>query len=71
LFENGSDLRPLQLEGECHCRVYYLRFRLSINDVFDELDKLMKPLHPHIFNLVTARDLRKAIAEIVEELAKS
>jgi len=70
LFENGSDLRPLQIEGDCHCRAFYLRFRLNINDVFDQLEKFMKPLHPRTFDLITARDLRKAIAEIVEDLGK-
>jgi hypothetical protein len=70
LFESGSDLRPLQLEGDCNCRVYYLRFRLNVNDIFDQLEKLMKPLRPRIFNLITARDLRKAIAEIVQDLGK-
>jgi hypothetical protein len=70
LFESGSDLRPLQIEGDCHCRVYYLRFRLNLSDVFDDLDKVMKPLHPRTFNLLNARDLRNAIAAIVEELGK-
>jgi hypothetical protein len=70
LFESGADLRPIQIEGDCRCRVYYLRFRLNVNDVFDELEKFMKPLHPRTFNLVSARDLRKAIAEIVGELEK-
>jgi hypothetical protein len=70
LFESGSDLRPLQIEGDCNCRVYYLRFRLNVNDVFDQLEKFMKPLRPRIFNLITARDLRKAIAEIIQDLGK-
>jgi hypothetical protein len=70
LFESGSDLRPLQTEGDCHCRVYYLRFRLNVNDVFDQLEKLMKPLRPRVFNLLSARDLRKALAEIVDDLGK-
>ena len=70
LFESGADLRPIQIEGDCGCRVYYLRFRLNVNDVFDELEKFMKPLRPRTFNLVSARDLRKAIAEIVQELEK-
>ena len=68
LFESGSDLRPIVLEGDCHCRVYHLRFRLSVADVFDELERFMKPLRPRTFNLMTARDLRKAIAAIVEDL---
>jgi hypothetical protein len=70
LFESGSDLRPLQIEGDCHCRAFYLRFRLNINDVFDQLERFIKPLHPRTFDLITARDLRKAIAEIVEDLGK-
>jgi hypothetical protein len=70
LFESGSDLRPLQIEGDCNCRVYYLRFRLNLNDVFDQLEKFMKPLRPRIFNLITSRDFRKAIGEILEELEK-
>ena len=70
LFQRGSDLTPLQIEGDCRCRVYHLRFRLNMRDVFDEIEKIIKPLHPRTFNLVTPRDLRKAIAEIVEDLEK-
>jgi hypothetical protein len=29
----------------------------------------MKPLRPRTFNLISARDFRKAIAEIIEELS--
>ena len=49
----------------CSRRANYLRFRLNINDVFDQLEKFMKPLRPRVFNLISPRDLRKAIAEIV------
>jgi hypothetical protein len=68
LFERGSDLKPIQIEGDCNCRIYHLRFRLTTTDVFDQLEKFMKPLRPRTFNPVTPRDLRKAIAEIVEDL---
>ena len=70
LFQRGSDLTPLQVEGDCRCRVYHLRFRLNMADVFDEIEKIIKPLHPRTFNLITPRDLRKAIAEIVGDLEK-
>jgi hypothetical protein len=70
LFAPGADLEPLQLEVDCHCRVYHLRFRLTQGDVFDHLRNLMKPLQPRTFNLTTPRDLRKAIAEILVELQK-
>src|SRR5438093_6346332 len=69
-FPRGSDLTPLQVEGDCHCRVYHLRFRRNMADVFDEIEKIIKPLHPRTFNLITPRDLRKAIAEIVGDLEK-
>ena len=68
MFENGADLKPLQLEGDCHCRIYHVRFRLSVNDVFDELQNIMKPLRPKTFNVVTPTDLRRTIADIIREL---
>jgi hypothetical protein len=71
LFQRGSDLAPLQIEGNCNCRIYHLRFRLNMIDVFDEIEKIIKPLHPRTFNLLTPKDLRKAIAEIVGDLEKS
>jgi hypothetical protein len=37
--------------------------------VFDELENLMKPLHPKTFNILTPIDLRKAVADIIQELA--
>ncbi len=70
LFERGSDLNPIQLEGDCRCRIYHLRFRLNINDVFDQLEKLMKPLRPRTFNVTSPSDLRKALAEITQELSE-
>jgi hypothetical protein len=70
IFENGADLAPLQINGDCHCRVYHIRFRLSPTDVFDQLQNLMKPLRPKTFNVMTAIDLRKALAEVMAELEK-
>jgi hypothetical protein len=68
LFQRGSDLKPIEIEGDCNCRIYHVRFRLTNSDVFDELERFMKPLRPRTFNPISPRDFRKAIAEIVEEL---
>jgi len=68
LFERGSDLTPIRWEGDCSCRVYHLRFRLNQNDLFDNLEKLIKPLRPKTFNIMTPRDFRKALSEIVKDL---
>ena len=70
LFEHGSDLTPLQIEGDCHCRVYHLRFRLNNNDVFDEIEKIIKPLRPKTFNLASPKEFRRAIADILSDLEK-
>src|SRR5207245_11533314 len=37
LFQRGSDLTPLQVEGDFRCRVYHIRFRLQMADVFSEM----------------------------------
>jgi hypothetical protein len=68
LFGQGSDRKPLELQGDCGCRVYHLRFRHTVNDVFDDLERLLKPLRPKTFNLVAPRDLRKAVAEIIKDI---
>jgi len=67
-FERGSDLTPLKWEGDCNCRVYLLRFRLSKDDVFDDLEKIVKPLRPRAFNVTSGLEFRRALGEIVEEL---
>jgi hypothetical protein len=68
LFAPGSDLEPLEVEADCRCKVYHLRFRFAQNDVFDHLRGLIKALQPRTFNLTSPRDLRNAIADILEEL---
>jgi len=69
-FEKGSDLSPLKWEGDCNCRIYQLRFRVSREDLFDDLERIVHPLHPRTFNLATGEDFRKALGEIVRDLEK-
>jgi hypothetical protein len=38
------------------------------DDVFDDLEKVIKPLHPKTFNILTPRDFREALGEIVRDL---
>jgi hypothetical protein len=68
VFERGSDLAAVSVEGDCHCRAYHIRLRLNRGDNFDDLEKLLKPLRPKTFDVVTGRDMRKALAEIVHDL---
>jgi len=67
VFERGSDLTPATVEGDCRCRVYHVRL-LVRGDVFDDLEKLIKPLRPKTFDVGSGHDLRKALAEMVRDL---
>ena len=68
MFAEGSDVKALNIEGDCNCRFYHISLRLNKDDVFDDLPKLIKPFHPRTFEIMNARDFRKALAEIVEDL---
>jgi hypothetical protein len=67
-FARGSDLSPLRSGCSDDCRVYHLRMRVSSDDVFDDLGKLIQPLHPKTFNIYLPADFRKALGEITQEL---
>jgi hypothetical protein len=69
LLEAGSDLEPLRLEGDCHCRFYHIRFPLNKDDVFDDIRQLIKRFQPKTFNVASARDLREAVAAIASDIA--
>jgi len=69
LLEPGSDLEPLRLEGDCHCRFYHIRFPLNKDDVFDDIRQLIKRFQPKTFNVASARDLREAVAAIASDIA--
>jgi flagellar motor protein MotB len=68
LFERGSEVSPIKLEGDCNCRAYHVRLQVTKDDVFDDLEKVIKPLHPKTFDVLTPRDFRNALDEIVRDL---
>jgi len=68
LFERGSEASPIKLEENCNCRAYHVRLRVTKDDVFDDLTKVIKPLHPKIFDILTTRDFREALADIIRDL---
>ena len=69
LFPQGSDLTPVPAPEKCDCRVYYLRFQLG-RASWDELEAVMKRLKPRRFEIRRPRDLRRALATILNELGK-
>jgi len=67
-FERGSEVAPVTLEGNCNCRAYHVRLRVTKDDDFDDLEKVIKPLHPKTFNILTPREFREALGEIIKDL---
>lgn len=70
-FERDADLSPVVLEGDCDCRLYHIRFKQELGDLFDQVDDILKPLDPPTFDVLSARDFRKVIGEIVADLGSS
>ncbi len=68
LFAPGADLSPLPSAGGCGCRVYYLRYELFRDNMWDDLNKLMRPLEPRRLFVRSPRDFRNALARILAEL---
>jgi hypothetical protein len=68
IFQQRGELEPLKFRESCDCRVYHLRFRHNNNDVFDDLEKIMKPLAPKTFNPRTPHDFRRSLAAIIKEI---
>jgi hypothetical protein len=68
LFAEGSDKSALKLASDCNCRIYHVWLRLTKDDLFDDLGKLIKPLRPTTYKVLTGADFRTVIANIVQDL---
>jgi len=69
VFEPGSDLSPIVAPSHGSCDFYYLRYgRPKQTD--DDVARILKPLHPNILDIGSPEDLRRAIAAILDDLAR-
>jgi hypothetical protein len=75
-FENLDNITDTTLPSECTCLVYYirynpfaLRFHLAYSD-FDNVKKVLKPLPVRAHVAQTTQDLRRIMAEIMEDISK-
>ena len=66
VFPHGNDLRSLKPDGDCRCRVFHLHH--SSDTLNNDIQKVLRPLQPRLFEIPKAENLRKALAEIVREL---
>lgn len=68
LFPAGSDLKPVPPVEDCRCRVYYVQYRVWWGNLWDQLQRVMKPLEPRHFEVEDAQGMRKALAAILDDL---
>ena len=75
-FPELDDIHDTILPSECSCVVYYirynpfaLRFHGAYSD-FDNVKKVLKPLSIHAHVAQTTQDLRRILAEIMDDISK-
>jgi hypothetical protein len=75
-FQSLDDIRDTILPATCNCVVYYirynplaLRFRTSVAD-FDNVKKVLKPLPVRMHVAGSPQDLRRIMAEIMDDISK-
>jgi hypothetical protein len=75
-FESLDDIRDTILPATCNCVVYYirynpfsLRFRVPVAD-FDNIKKVLKPLPVRVHVTGSPEDLRRIMAEIMDDISK-
>lgn len=71
-FNAREGLKEIELPRECDCLVYHLRFdwwnsRLA---AFDDIDKVLRPLKLRKFSASSAREVRKSLAVMLEEISR-
>jgi hypothetical protein len=69
VFEGDRDPGAVTVPKDYDCRAYHLILRETVADAFDDLDPVLKPLHPNTFDVRSPLDFRKALAEITKDLA--
>jgi hypothetical protein len=72
-FNARDGLNRIDLPRECNCLLYHLRYDwwLSRMAAFDDIDKVLKPLKLRKFSATTPQGVRKALATILDEIAKA
>jgi len=66
IFPRGGDISPIELENSCGCSLIHLR--LGEGSRGDDLQKMLKSPPAQRFEIISPLALRRAIAQIVQEL---
>ena len=71
MFPPGSQVPPLQLENSTQDLFYYVRPVIETNDLWDQIEKILRPTKPVVFKVRGAVEFRKALAHIVSGIEQS
>ena len=81
IFPAGTDKEPVSPPEHRNARFFHIRFSNTLFYTkysfpaavvtFDEVGHLLGPLHPRNFDVVEPKDLRRAVAEIVQDIEAS
>jgi hypothetical protein len=75
-FDSFDDINDTLLPKECNCAIYYIRYspvgmRRRLSPVeFDNVKKVLKPLPVRRHYAETPEDLRRIMAEIIQDVSK-
>lgn len=67
-FESRREPIAAAVPGNGVCYLYYLRYATFSQT--DDVERILKPLHPRVLDIKTPDDLRRAIAMILGDLAR-
>ncbi|HLJ91360.1 MAG TPA: hypothetical protein VKZ53_31465 [Candidatus Angelobacter sp.] len=71
LFNFKEGLKEIELPRICDCLVYHLRYDWLFRGAsFDDLDRTLKPLKLRTFSANSPEGVRKALADILQEIAQ-
>ena len=81
MFPKGVDREPVLPPEDRNVLFFYVRLSYTLFyrkngfpaaiTAFDEVGHMLGPLHPHNFDVVEPKDLRRAVAEIVQDIEAS
>jgi len=70
LFSHGADLTPVRPVAGCDLRVIHLRYQINRSNLWDQLEKVLRPLHPRRFEARSPETFRRALAALLAELSR-
>ena len=71
LFPLKTEMTEVDAHALPNLRCYYLEMEPVVGLRFDEIAKVLKPLHPERFSLVHPVHFRRTLAQIIATLGKS